>query len=221
MIVVQKTFKAITENKSMEKPIIDNLSVEELLRLIESRRQNGEEIKLHPNGFLQLSLSSGHWREQGLRLHVWSDSLPRKNHPKFRIHDHIFDIESYILLGKIQNKNYIIRDDPEGEHLIVEAGLEDVHPTNKRVNAFLSDYFSKVAGEKYTLPRLQFHSSESEASLTATVMSKKNTNLTILPRVLAPVDYKTEELEGKRVVDQALAWDVVKLVVNKICETYL
>lgn len=65
---------------------------------------SGEVPRLHPNGFIQLNLN----RAGTCRLHIWSpnitpDMVQKTRHP---IHDHIFDMESTILLGSMENWVY-------------------------------------------------------------------------------------------------------------------
>src|SRR3989344_9376348 len=168
------------------------MNISTLVETIEAKRN--EEIRMHPYGFLQLSLgdfaksnflaknyaisntlrelchenmndakfslSEGAWRDSGYRLHVWSDELPPMKRPEFQVHDHIYGVRSQVLLGALRDTQYIVEEDAQGDHLLFAAAAGKVLNTQKKVSCTKRrvSYFS--AGDNYSVPKGDFHSSE-------------------------------------------------------------
>lgn len=58
----------------------------------------------HPLGFVMATLiNEGH---EKIRLHLWSNSFQNVQEPTWPIHDHLFDITSWVLCGEIENIEY-------------------------------------------------------------------------------------------------------------------
>lgn len=80
-------------------------------KLIELIDQKLEEKTLrgnwHPLGFIHLKL--GTIENLGdLRLHIWSDTERKIQKPEMPIHNHVFTVNSHILIGRVINKEYKI-----------------------------------------------------------------------------------------------------------------
>ena len=73
----------------------------DLVERIDVARNLGMQPRVHPNGFLQLDLTP----EKTRRMHVWHDDLPRQE-VATPIHDHEFDLQSWVHLGKLMNIGY-------------------------------------------------------------------------------------------------------------------
>ncbi len=67
-------------------------------------KKYGAEFVWHPLGFILCKLS-----EEGrkkIRLHIWPSSNERVQKPVWLIHDHLFDLKSWVLSGAIENTEY-------------------------------------------------------------------------------------------------------------------
>src|ERR1044072_1896916 len=58
----------------------------------------------HPLGFLHVNVAN--FEGKGLRLHIWAAELNRPLPPFWPIHNHTFDIVSYVSAGVITNAMY-------------------------------------------------------------------------------------------------------------------
>lgn len=87
-------------------------SMPKLLRL---RRELNAPFKLHPLGFIVCTLfTEGHRK---LRLHYWPKGGHIEQSPQCRIHDHLFELKSWVLAGSIENIEY--STSPKGLELAV------------------------------------------------------------------------------------------------------
>lgn len=75
----------------------------EVADLIRRARESGRRPRVHPNGFVQLDLD-----ESGaLRLHIWpEEGRVQKQATDHPIHDHIFDMRSTVLRGRLGQQLY-------------------------------------------------------------------------------------------------------------------
>src|SRR3989344_1810463 len=202
------------------------MNISTLVETIEAKRN--EEIRMHPYGFLQLSLgdfaksnflaknyaisnplrelchenmndakfslSEGAWRDSGYRLHVWSDELPSMKRPEFQVHDHIYGVRSQILLGALRDIQYIIEENAQGEYPLFKATPGKLLNTKQKVSCTKRSVSYLSAGDKYFVPKGDFHSSESLAPLTATLFQKLDADLSRSPDVVGSSYYEKTEL---------------------------
>ena len=191
------------------------MNISTLVETIEAKRN--EEIRMHPYGFLQLALTDTAWRDSGYRLHVWSDELPPMKRPEFQVHDHIYGVRSQILLGELRDTQYIVNEDPQGEYLLFKATPEKLFNTKQKVSCTKRSVSYLSAGDKYFVPKGDFHSSESLTPLTATLFQKLDADLSRSPDVVGSSYYeKTELLSDDRTFDQRLAWRVIDTALEEM-----
>lgn len=184
------------------------MNISELVEIIESKR--GTEVRMHPYGFLQLSLSNAAWRGEGYRLHIWSDDLPQMKRPEFQVHDHIYGVRSQILLGRLRDIQYIVEENTGGEYLLFKAAEGKLLNAKQRVSCTKRKVSYFNAGEQYSVVKGDFHSSESLAPLTVTLFQKIDADPSRPPSVVGPSYYEKIELfSDDRTFDQALAWNVI------------
>lgn len=196
------------------------MNISKLVETIEAKR--GTEVRMHPYGFLQLSLSEGAWRDSGYRLHVWSDELPQMRRPEFQVHDHIYGVRSQILLGALRDIQYIVEEDAQGEYLLFTAAAGRLLNTKQKVSCTKRRVSYFAAGKQYSVVKGDYHSSESLTPVTATLFQKMDADLDMSPSVVGPVYYeKTELLSDDRTFDQHLAWRVIDKTLEEIKKKYL
>ncbi len=195
------------------------MNISELVETIEAK--SGTEVRMHPYGFLQLSLSEGAWRDAGYRLHVWSDELPQMKRPEFQVHDHVYEVRSRILLGSLRDIQYIVKDDTVGDYLLFKAEGQKLCNTKQRVSCIKRRVFYYSAGQEYSVTKGDFHSSESLSPLTVTLFQKVNADPGKSPCVIGPAYYDTLEiLSDERTFEQQLAWRVMDKVLEEIKKKY-
>ena len=196
------------------------MNISQLVETIEAKR--GSEVRMHPYGFLQLSLSDAAWRDSGYRLHVWSDELPPMKRPEFQVHDHIYGVKSQILLGVLRDIQYIVDEDAQGEYLLFKAATGILVNTKNKVSCTKRRVSYFEAGKQYSIIKGDFHSSESLAPLTATLFQKMDADLNLSPSVVGPAYYeKMELLSDDRTFDQGLACRVMDKTLEEIKKKYL
>ena len=160
-----------------------------LMNLIE--QPNIFKATYHPLGFIHLKLFKK--SNVSLRLHLWQRQARKTQIPAWLIHNHIFDLESYVLCGSINNLNYkIVEAENNPSHRIYEVIYDEcesqLHVTDKFVNYKLVESQIFEAGDTYKVNRGTFHTSIVEpGKFTCTLVITSN-EIAIKPQVLGELD---------------------------------
>jgi hypothetical protein len=127
--------------------------------------------RLHPNGFIQLEIV------EGLRFHVWPEKPIRVREPATPLHDHVFDLESTVLLGGLIDVAYEIDEHPEGDYEVCgvtcfasvrrDAALEPTDGRRYKLRYVRARFIGR--GQTYAIPAFAFHDSRPQG-LTASLM---------------------------------------------------
>jgi hypothetical protein len=153
----------------------------------------------HPLGFLHVNV--GNFEGQGLRLHIWAAEFNFPVRPLWPIHNHTFDVVSYVSAGIISNVMY------EVENADARAATNRVYfveytnntstlrATKDLVRIVNMNESTTVRGEIYRVHRGRFHASTSKAGFSCTVVCTVN-NLEPVPLVLG-------DLRGSPVYENA------------------
>lgn len=206
--------------------VLPGLTARRLLRLINNQR-HAAHIRQHPNGFLQLNLT-GDWRGPGLRLHIWPDMELPSQGEDYQTHNHIFDFESAVLVGAIENSLYSV------DHYADETATQTLYraygdPARSRLLAI--DGYRRSAtlvskrvywpGETYSLNRWDYHTSRPTKLPTATIISRTGASPTASPLIIGPLADQGELIQFDRtLIDQQDAWAAVEDIVETIERFY-
>jgi len=143
--------------------------------------------KWHPLGFLHLPLIKN--ERTTIRLHVWPTGNRNTQEPNYPIHNHLFDIESNIFCGVIENTEYDINWNPsEPSHYLYDVAYEgQLSRINKTDDCVLCAPKSSqcyFAGQSYRIKQGSFHASRvDEGCLTATLVTTSH-HVDVAPKVL-------------------------------------
>jgi hypothetical protein len=128
--------------------------------------------RVHPNGFIQLDLSPDHRR----RLHIWHPDVPDQGVQS--IHDHVFDMESQVILGLLGQRLYEMHPDGDPHDLYrvtyhggFEASLE---PGHVGVPLLLSRSDRIGMGQVYRQSAFTFHVTVPISRILVTVMQRQH-----------------------------------------------
>jgi len=116
----------------------------------------------HPLGFKYFSFGKINEQEE-FRIHIWSEDYKCQD-DDLMIHDHSFDFESFVVLGKIKNTIYSINENPDSEGYIYQVKFAE----NKSFLEIISDHqkisiFSEEEineGNFYSIKSYEFHQSQ-------------------------------------------------------------
>src|SRR6266851_264015 len=61
----------------------------------------------HPLGFVNLEL--GALNQGTYRLHIWPQYERHAKTPDWRIHTHVYDLESFVVVGRITDRTYSVQ----------------------------------------------------------------------------------------------------------------
>lgn len=162
--------------------------------MVEVALAQGAIARMHPNRFVQLDLTPNQ------RLHVWAPDLPVAQLVRTPIHDHTFDFQSEILLGRLAHREWDSIHYCDGPYKIYKAST-GIEAPELVFNGYTCDLgeernFLFGAGSRYFFRQGQFHDSWAE-ELTLTVISKRSSS-TGNPRVLVPRTLKGPDNDFRR-----------------------
>jgi hypothetical protein len=203
---------------------VDPLTLKQwLLSEIETRP-----IEIHQNGHLRINITiNGHRFD----LHIHMQNPLVRIEKDFRMHDHTFDLHSYVLKGELEDVNFQLSPNIQGKYFIVRTESRDgrVDP-NKNLSVYRTDEgrFNLIelnrtpilAGQAYWLSRGVVHESnprtESVITITQRILAEKPAS----PVVLAPVEAEAE-LDHRMKFDRqafnhAEGRRIAKVLVNEI-----
>ena len=97
-------------------------------------------------------------------IHVWSASFPAAEITTSQVHAHSWDLESYVLYGRVGNHLLHVVDDPtDGTHRVFEVhsrgDIDEVRPTARRVRCRSARHETTGPGGTYRLAAGLFHAS--------------------------------------------------------------
>lgn len=166
--------------------------------------QNSRQLTFnwHPLGFVHSKLC--HIPNIGdLRLHVWLEDNRKTQFPPMPIHDHIFQVNSFVLAGSVTNHVYEIGSDSGSLYRIYEAeyahGGSHLKPTEELLTCDLESSITYNKGDFYQVERDIFHETTVEnESFAATLVIATEKDQTEQPKILGPTNgndyfYKREQ----------------------------
>lgn len=180
---------------------------------IDKARREGRQPRVHPNGFLQLDLDPDpNLPQRKRRLHIFDDRLPRQV-VRTSVHDHIFDMGSFVMKGTVINDVYKLVLDEDGEFEVYKAQEAkctetNLVPTGERVRMEIARSTYIRMGMSYTFPAFEFHDSRHEG-VTATIMTKEQVRVGT-PRVLVPVDAEPDNSFSREEQDIDALWALIE-----------
>ncbi len=150
--------------------------------------QSHTPVHRHPLGFRVARLVAD--GPAALRLHIWPKSA-RPAQPGFEIHDHTFDLTSFILFGELRQTIYEISTSAPTTHAMYQVDYDETGSVLRKSEAAVSararESHMLHAGETYSLSAAEFHvlengSTQSAATLVLTTQGGG------APRSLGPLD---------------------------------
>lgn len=126
----------------------------------------------HPLGFIHIKIGSVE-NVGDLRLHIWSDRERKTQTPEMPIHNHVFTVNSHILIGKVTNKAYSITNGSKYRiyHIGYNESRSILTPTNSIVDSELISVSSYNKGDFYQVKVGDFHESQvNENEFSATIV---------------------------------------------------
>lgn len=155
--------------------------------MIDLLRSLGTAPRFHGNGFVQLPLPSGR------RLHVWHPMLPPIPGHNATIHNHVWDMQSRVLLGHLLHVTYemfsAVFHMGQATHDIYEVGEQAPDTRSGRCVCRVTGEYTMAAGSVCVFPEGQWHESHMAYpdTITATIMEKRAAREDARPLVACPV----------------------------------
>jgi hypothetical protein len=148
------------------------------------------EATWHPLGFVHVSL--GNFENKNLRLHIWREDGKKSPLLTSSIHNHIRDLTSFVLLGKIRN-NYI-NCYPEAENpshrvyqVIYDGRVNLLKPTSTLIAYEKVESAVFMSPEQYIIKSGEFHYTELLSQIAVTVVVAEKTTDSP-PQTLGPIE---------------------------------
>lgn len=157
-------------------------------------KQNRKHIDFnwHPLGFVHSKLS--YIPNIGdLRLHIWLEGDRKTQLPHMPIHDHIFNVNSFILTGNVKNHIYDLGNENGHLYRTYKAQYNNkgslLMPTEELSTCSLKSSTKHSKGDFYIVEKGTFHETtvdDGEFAATLVVVTEKDE--TKQPKILGPVN---------------------------------
>jgi hypothetical protein len=181
---------------------------------LEEIKRVGKNIRVHPNGFIQLTL------EDGYRLHLFLDKEVYERFPRTPIHTHAFVLESRVMLGEVTNIEYEVAEDPHGDLCMytaknMESELEKVIGKTYSISNKKEEVIK--VGEEYHVRINTFHESLHRGdTITIVRKIKKDSEMNgVCPIDILCLKGQTP-VEGRIKVAEDVLWGKLETVLNNI-----
>lgn len=170
-------------------------------------------VQIHPLGFYVLKLGQID-DDLNIRLHIWNNKLTPQN-LELMVHNHIFDMKSFVLKGEIINKEYELICD---ENKVTKNQLYKVNYSNN--NSILIKSESNFTlletkqstikkGHSYKIDAGVFHESIVQNPYTATLLITKLAKIKN-PTVVAKCDLGNEISFNRKIPNDKLLYEIVE-----------
>lgn len=171
----------------------------------------------HPLGFIHLK--AGGVGNRDLRIHIWPPHDRRPQEPLWPIHDHIWDLNSYVVLGEITDLTFEAGPSSSSAthrvyHVEYSESFSILQPTEEVVAARLVKRREISANAGYSIPIGTFHSSDvptDQLTVTAVVATKSTNHA---PRVLGEVCNAASHQYERSKCDSRIASSLVKHLIS-------
>lgn len=167
-----------------------------------AKKQNGKFI-WHPLGFILCKLSEE--GERKIRLHIWPNNNDRMQKPAWLIHNHIFDLKSWVIAGKIENTEY---SEVEGEpnYRAYNARYEKDNSVLYRTDSLIcltKNNCSLInAGEVYKVPSGILHQSISLSESTSLTVCETTDQPNLNPIIAGDINGAARYSYSRAKVDE-------------------
>lgn len=146
----------------------------------------------HPLGFIHCKLTDSSTTEI-YRLHIWPTTMDPIDPQEHKIHDHLFDVESIVLLGSIENNEFefLSSSHPPSHRVIEVEYTKDAplfHESGIRGTLTKTRSNTSRAGERYRVNRKILHETCRQSDELAITLVRTSNPMKVSPRVVLPIN---------------------------------
>lgn len=178
-----------------------------------------ERLKLkfiwHPLGFIMSTYLQENNKK--IRIHIWPKNYSKTQLPNWNIHNHIFDLTSWVLEGEILNIEYDLEYINNSNNCIYEVTYNSKHSilkkTNNKIKMTEKNKTINVKGNTYSLKSNIFHSSilKGNKSALTLVLSVETDNK--CPLVVGECNAKLEYIYSREEVSDDLLKRIIETLI--------
>lgn len=185
-----------------------------LIKFIRNEKSEKIQFRYHPLGFIYARLHEYSNRDI-LRIHIWSEhSMSQK--PLMDIHNHYYNVNSFVLSGSISNTRYRLIESDEYTHSIFKGTYKEndrrvLTRTDKRKTLQLVDTEIIDEGTFYRISKDEIHSGAAQSGFAVTVVFNDeagNPN----PLVFGPISGNQEYEYTSELVNRDYVQELKKLI---------
>jgi len=145
----------------------------------------------HPLGFIHCKIAENKNNET-FRTHIWPSNLKATNPQEHKIHDHLFDIDSIVLNGAIENIEYEFTESYESpDFRIIKVNYSPIGPLlyEDNISGKLQKTKSEIiqSGNLYRVRQKTLHETSLKSLSTSVTLVRTYSPSTYEPRVAIPI----------------------------------
>jgi hypothetical protein len=156
--------------------------------VIQLGRDKGASFIWHPLGFIFCELSKE--RERKIRLHIWPNNNDRMQKPAWLIHDHLFNLKSWVVAGRIENIEYSVEEGTPNYRVYYaryEGDSSVLYRTDKEIFITENIRYLVSAGEGYSVLSGVLHQSVSVSETTSVTVCETIDQPNIIPSIAGDI----------------------------------
>ncbi|MFS2213732.1 hypothetical protein ACCD08_04420 [Telluria sp. Tellsp104] len=170
-------------------------NIVEIKTLLKQEIQKNPEIfrpNWHPLGFIHCKIAQNIDNDT-FRLHVWPSDREATQPQEHKIHDHLFNIDSIVLVGAVENTEYeFVESDKFSDFRIIKVNYSPTGPLLYEDKKFgkLTKTKSEVinSGNSYHIARKTLHETSLKSLDTSITLVRTFSPSTYEPRVALPIN---------------------------------
>ncbi|EOI6441933.1 hypothetical protein ACMU9X_001348 [Yersinia enterocolitica] len=159
------------------------------IELIDYAIESNLTFSWHPLGFAVCKICE--LGDITMRLHIWPTDGGRPQNPNWKIHNHLFDLNSWVLQGRIYDTEYTLIDSGVKYRLYNVAYTTNgsiMSRTNSTIDINIFAKKTIAEGDSYQIKSGFFHKSEAcPNNIAVTVVEANKTNMTT-PQVVGDLE---------------------------------
>lgn len=183
--------------------LFESYSKSKAIKVIDYMVQSSESLEAfwHPLGFIHIKLFKR--GSENFRLHIWPQKQRSKTSTNYPIHNHIYDIESIVLSGRIGCQNYEVRQSKTSNSSLCDVlyfkDKSVLKSTKKKIKVIEKNLSWTNADNSYCINKGEFHQSVvPEGEFSATLLRNYNYSADSNPKVVVnsiKIDFSTQNIK--------------------------
>lgn len=204
-LISDNQFELIRASFKTQDPILIKDRLMPLIDIISNSNYLEGKLRFHPLGFIYGKLHE-FLNSENIRIHIWN-SNSKVQVPIMNIHNHFYDVNSFVFRGSVSNDLYKINEETEPTHSIYSGSYKNestriLTKTESNKNIVFEKRQIILKNNLYSIKKNEIHSGDNiNNEITITFVFSENPGNPI-PLVFGPLKGEKSYIFHSNLVDQ-------------------